>query len=400
MTGCVNHLHTLDQAYTLKSSRWVFTDVNIVDVTHGEIITNMDVFVDDGVINKIVKRDTKATNGYQIIQAKDLFLSPGLIDSHVHIYSERDLIFYVANGVTGVQNMWGFEGMMTLLGLPNSLDLKRRISNWGFGPMIWTSGPIFEGEKKTHPFMSSFIDKASAEEEVERQQQLRYDFIKTYDWLSNEAFSAIILKANAQNIPVKGHVPYSVSIHDAIESGLAEVEHLTGWIDIDSATINVAENKLDEISILARNKNISVCPSLLVFRRVMSQERAEEELVNHSYRRYLSSIDKWMENQGASSMRDNVKIPLENYPDMIAEVQERVLLNLLKNNVNIVACTDAGNPFVYPGVSLHEEMSLLQAAGISPDKILQMATIKGQFNRSLLLILFYPKKILSKIFTI
>ncbi len=102
-------------------------------------------------------------------------------------------------------------------------------------------------------------------------------------------------------------------------------------------------------------------------------------MLNHPYRKYLSSIDKWMENQGASLMRSNVKVLLENHPEMIAEVQEHVLLNLVKNNVNVVACSDAGNPFVYPGISLHEEMSLLQVAGISSDKVLQMATINAAY---------------------
>jgi len=68
-----------------------------------------------------------------------------------------------------------------------------------------------------------------------------------------------------------------------------------------------------------------------------------------------SSFDKCMENQGASSMRDNVKIPLENYPGLIKQVQDRVLLNLIKNNVNVVACRQ-GHFFVVP--LLHQKRTL------------------------------------------
>ena len=47
--------------------------------------------------------------------------------------------------------------------IPNNRD--------GFGPWLWISGPILEGENKTHPLMSSFTDKVSTEKEVERQHK-------------------------------------------------------------------------------------------------------------------------------------------------------------------------------------------------------------------------------------
>src|SRR5438876_136052 len=42
--------------------------------------------------------------------------------------------------------------------------------------------------------------------------------------------------------------------------------------------------------------------------------------------------------------------------------------------VGIVAGTDAGNPYVFPGFSLHEELELLVQAGLSPMRALQAAT--------------------------
>lgn len=304
-------------------------------------------------------------------------MSPGLIDSHVHIYSKNDLLLYVANGVTGVQNMWGFEGAMALLGLPNSLELKQNVLDGGFGPRIWTAGPLMEGDKKTHPLMSRYTDVASAQAEVVRQRQRHYDFIKTYDWLSTDVFVAIMQKSNELGIPVKGHVPYSIGLQKAIDLGMAQVEHMTGWIDVDSATLNVTEDSLDMISMLARDEEVSVCPSLLVFQRVTSRDRADKEFTNHPYRKYLSVMEKWMESMGAASMRGNVSIDLATYPEAIRKAQETVLRNLIKHGVNVVACTDAGNPYVYPGVSLHEEMALIQSAGVSPLKVLQMATVNA-----------------------
>ncbi|HZS47884.1 MAG TPA: amidohydrolase family protein, partial [Blastocatellia bacterium] len=43
--------------------------------------------------------------------------------------------------------------------------------------------------------------------------------------------------------------------------------------------------------------------------------------------------------------------------------------------VPIIAGTDTGNPFCFPGFSLHDELALLVIAGLSPMEALQTATI-------------------------
>jgi imidazolonepropionase-like amidohydrolase len=43
--------------------------------------------------------------------------------------------------------------------------------------------------------------------------------------------------------------------------------------------------------------------------------------------------------------------------------------------VPLLAGTDAPNPYVYPGFSLHEELELLVQAGLSPLEALQTATV-------------------------
>ncbi|MCZ2148006.1 MAG: amidohydrolase family protein [Bryobacterales bacterium] len=45
--------------------------------------------------------------------------------------------------------------------------------------------------------------------------------------------------------------------------------------------------------------------------------------------------------------------------------------------VAILAGTDAGNPYLYPGFSLHEELELLVQAGLPAQEALQSATRKA-----------------------
>ncbi|MEI8187394.1 MAG: amidohydrolase family protein, partial [Candidatus Saccharibacteria bacterium] len=49
----------------------------------------------------------------------------------------------------------------------------------------------------------------------------------------------------------------------------------------------------------------------------------------------------------------------------------------LADNSILLAGSDTPNPFVIPGISLHEELELLSKAGISNYEILKAATING-----------------------
>jgi imidazolonepropionase-like amidohydrolase len=46
-----------------------------------------------------------------------------------------------------------------------------------------------------------------------------------------------------------------------------------------------------------------------------------------------------------------------------------------KAGVPILAGTDTGNPFCFPGFSLHEELALLVIAGLTPVEALRAATL-------------------------
>jgi imidazolonepropionase-like amidohydrolase len=46
-----------------------------------------------------------------------------------------------------------------------------------------------------------------------------------------------------------------------------------------------------------------------------------------------------------------------------------------KAGVSILAGTDTGNPFCFPGFSLHEELALLVISGLTPVEALRSATI-------------------------
>jgi len=52
----------------------------------------------------------------------------------------------------------------------------------------------------------------------------------------------------------------------------------------------------------------------------------------------------------------------------------KLLNTLTNNNANIVSGTDVGNPFLVAGFSLHDELSIMQDAGLTPYQVLLSAT--------------------------
>lgn len=61
----------------------------------------MDVAITDGKIYQVAA-DIPAVNAKKVIDVKGLFVTPGLIDMHVHVFAGNDLGAYIANGQTSV----------------------------------------------------------------------------------------------------------------------------------------------------------------------------------------------------------------------------------------------------------------------------------------------------------
>jgi cytosine/adenosine deaminase-related metal-dependent hydrolase len=52
-----------------------------------------------------------------------------------------------------------------------------------------------------------------------------------------------------------------------------------------------------------------------------------------------------------------------------------IVVLMHRTGVRLLAGTDAPNPYVFPGFSLHEELELLVQAGLTPLEALQTATV-------------------------
>ena len=59
---------------------------------------------------------------------------------------------------------------------------------------------------------------------------------------------------------------------------------------------------------------------------------------------------------------------------ILYQQQVQIIAPMRRAGVEFLAGTDALNPFCFPGFSLHDELALLVAAGLTPMEALQAAT--------------------------
>ena len=82
----------------------VIPDVNVVDVDRGRISQGQTLVTRNGIIETIGE-GLSAPAGALTIDGRGKYVMPGLIDTHVHLTSNDELLLFAAAGVTTVQSL-------------------------------------------------------------------------------------------------------------------------------------------------------------------------------------------------------------------------------------------------------------------------------------------------------
>jgi imidazolonepropionase-like amidohydrolase len=319
------------------------THITVIDVVHGRIRPNATVRIE--------------SDSSQTIDARGKFLIPGLWDMHTHVPDDvvgRDayLPLFVANGVTGIRVM---EGSPELYRWRDAVA-RGEI----FGPRMVVASPIIDGRQS---FLPDAVKVATADEAraaVRNAKRSGADFIKVYDSLSPEEYSAIIEESRHEKLPVAGHVPRSVGVADVSRAGQTTIEHMMGI----AAAARDARSRSTLFRLLRRNQTWE-CPTLIMRHNYayLDDARLAKDVRLAYVRR--STRRRWVGMIGQGTAQRKATFAAE----------RRLVGRMAAAGVGLLAGTDNGNPFCFPGFSLHDELALLVDAGLSPLQALRSATI-------------------------
>jgi hypothetical protein len=186
------------------SRDFAIVGINVIPMDEERRLDNQTVVVTGGVIQSV--SDTAATTlppGLHQISGEGRYLMPGLVDLHIHLRHEDELVSNLAWGVTTVMHLGGSGELgQRLLGYRKEIRDGTRL-----GPNIYTTGRILDGDPAVASSAVSLATPEQARAAVKDLKSDGYDFIKTYNNVSQPVFAAIVDEANRQSLSVFGHVP-------------------------------------------------------------------------------------------------------------------------------------------------------------------------------------------------
>ena len=320
----------------------VIENVNLITMTGDQVLPGRTVVVENGKISVIGDAATIRPAGAVVIEGRGRYLLPALIDMHVHINS-ADLELYPKHGITTVRNMWGWPGLVFLTGRVESGEL--------WGPRILSASQGLDDEPVQWPATVVVSSPATAAEAVRAQKAAGWKWLKVYTRLSHDAWSAIMDAAAAEGIVPIGHVPFAVTVQEAIARGQKTIEHFTGYDRAVSRSGRVGTGGWTDadptryagLAALSAGAGVWNCPTLAIYHKLTEQSPPGERNAIRSQRQAF----------------------------MRAMHQAGALL---------LAGSDAGIEVVAPGSSLHDELDQFVAAGLTPYQALRAATSEaGRF---------------------
>jgi imidazolonepropionase-like amidohydrolase len=312
------------------------------------------VVIENGLITS-VESDAPSGAGGLEFDAGGRVLIPGLIDSHMH----------AGDGVRVLQQQLVF-GVTTSLGMYDDPDVARKLrveTDDGSAFKSAAQGatvPDGHGTEYGGP-----VPTLSAPEETDQFVEARIregsDFLKIIvgpprmPMLSEPSIAALVEAAHKRGRLAVAHVDGLAEARIAVRAGVDGLVHV--FCD------EVADDQF--VSAMVEREAFLI-PTLTI-----RQAAAPESEWRGNPARLLQNpvIDRWL----TADERKELRTPFAGRDDWRLNAAENVR-KLARAGVTILAGSDAPNPGTTWGASLHQELELLVAAGLSPADVLSGAT--------------------------
>ncbi len=345
-------------------------NVNLVTMVDEQILADRQLLIRNGIIERIEAAGVAVSDEYRRIDVEGAYLMPGLFDMHVHAMDRKNLVLSLAYGVTSVRNMSGY---------PMHLRWRQELAEgqW-LGSNLFSATPTMNGKKNANPLGQKIVTEPDkARELVRRYHSQGWDFIKAYARLDVPVYEAIIDEADKLEFPVAGHVPYPVVETDyRLAKPMMTLEHTE---DIFQGPLEHQYND-DAVKAIARQlkeMNATVTPTLMIFDHLTRLAHGKQAFLDKLPLDYLNPMMKRFVDATAGARWLGASEQLQASLEKRNSYFQYITLVLHETGVNLVLGTDWGAIYAIPGSSTHDEIALLQEAGLPAEAILKMATINA-----------------------
>jgi hypothetical protein len=366
----------IDKNDPTSNNSYLITNANVIPMNQDTVLADKMVYLKEGIIEKIA--DTIEISGIQIFDAQNKYLTPGLIDMHVHVWDRYELGLYLSNGVTAVRNLWG---------MPMHLRIKEDVIEGNIiSPTFFTTGPKLTGPEFIGDDNLNLSSPEEAKEKVISFKERGYDLIKTYYGLDKEIFDAVVAQAKISEIDIVSHpsqkVPFSYHLNPQIKSIEHAEEIVQQPLHFDLDTIKL-QSIIDSIS---QSKHTSYCPTITVFNNIY-QMMMNDSILDSESLKYMNPLIKKTDSKKQFGRWFNAK---REDPETVGRIKKQhdfhmtIVKKLHEAGVTIICGTDAGIGVTLPGFSIHTELAFYKNAGLSNYEVLKTATVNASKTHTLM----------------
>jgi imidazolonepropionase-like amidohydrolase len=338
-----------DRAKPIAAGRLALTGATLIDGNGGPVVTNATVVVEHGRIVAAGGVGTPIPAGTRRIDVRGKTIVPGLWDSHAHLHQIEWVPVYLAAGVTTVRDM-GNE-------LPFIVDLRAAVKSGRVtGPNIVAAG-LVDGPGPNAFGAKSASTPDEGREIVQVYHELGFEQIKLYSLLSPAVVGAICDEAHKLGMTVTGHIPTSLTLLAAIDSGMDQVAH-------QPIRAEAGSDSLARIIEHLKAHHTVIDPTAS-WNEIGGHSQAEPLEHFQPVTRHLPPVFLQTRVAGWGSATTDTGTAHLRLARSLAVTRE-----LHDAGVPIIAGTDEG----VPGFSIYREIELYAGAGFTPMEALRAAT--------------------------
>jgi imidazolonepropionase-like amidohydrolase len=299
----------------------------------------------------------------EVVDGTGKHLLPGLIDAHVHISDERALEKELVFGVTTVLDMMGDPNRARILRALASPDRATYrgagnpvVAPGGVGTQFGVSYDTLADPATVDAFVDAIVGAGSDYIKLVADDLSGLGFPRPVPTLQRETLVKAIARAHHHGKLALVHVTQQADAAAAIEAGADGLAHLFADAPAEAALVT-----------RARERNLLVIATLTALRTLAGDAGGAVLAQDPAIAPYLDADD-------VAGLARTLPAALVKTTRLRSDHAAASIRALRDGGVDLAVGTDSPNPGTAHGASVHDELALLVAAGLTPAESLRAAT--------------------------